>query len=249
MQRYYDVYAFRLGDEESRRVAILFNDITERKHAEQELMEAKALVDAVVENVPLMIFLKEAVDLRFVIFNRAGEELLGHDRKNLLGKNNLDLFPPEQAAHFLAKDREVLDSETGMLDIPEEPILTSKKGQRLLHTRKVCIRGADGTTKYLLGISEDITERKQAEEALKRYSAELEQSNKEINEALSNVKTLSSMLPICASCKKIRDDKGYWSQVETYISAHTETVFTSGICPECEKKMYEELEKLKKEMI
>ena len=86
----------------------------------------------------------------------------------MLGKNNLDLFPPEQAAHFMAKDREVLDGESGILDIPEEPILTAKKGKRLLHTRKVCIKGADGVTKYLLGISEDITERKRAEEALRR---------------------------------------------------------------------------------
>ena len=120
------------------------------------------------ENVPLMVFLKEATDLRFVIFNRAGEELLGYDRRYLLGKNNLDLFPPEQAAYFMAKDREVLDGEAGMLDIPEEPILTAGKDQRFLHTRKVCIKGADGETKYLLGISEDITERKRAEEELKQ---------------------------------------------------------------------------------
>ena len=143
-------------------------DITERKKAEQELKEAKALLEAVVENVPLMIFLKEAKALRFVIFNRAGEELLGYDRKALLGKNNLDLFPPEQAAHFMAKDREVLDGELGVLDIPEKPILTAKKGQRLLHTRKVCIRGADGITKFLLGISEDITDQKIMEAEKKR---------------------------------------------------------------------------------
>jgi PAS domain S-box-containing protein len=148
-------------------------DITKRKQAEQELRESKALIDAVVENVPLMIFIKEATDLRFVIFNRAGEELLGYDRKNLLGKNNLDLFPAEQAAFFLAKDREVLDRGADMLDIPEEPIMTAKKGQRLLHTRKVCIRGADGTTKYLLGISEDITERKEAEAKLLEYQEQL----------------------------------------------------------------------------
>jgi PAS domain S-box-containing protein len=137
-----------------------FWDITKRKRTEQELKESKELVEAVVENVPLMIFLKEAKDLRFVVFNRAGEELLGYDRKALLGRNNLDLFPPEQAAFFAAKDREVLQKENGMIDIPEETILTAKKGQRLLHTRKVCIRGADGVTKYLLGISEDITEQK-----------------------------------------------------------------------------------------
>ena len=140
-----------------------FWDITERKRADEALRESKALIEAVVENAPFMIFLKEAKDLRFVLFNRAGEELLGYDRKALLGKNNLDLFPPEQAAHFMAKDREVLDGELGMLDIPEEPILTAKKGQRLLHTRKICVRGTDGVTKYLLGISEDITEQKNLE--------------------------------------------------------------------------------------
>jgi PAS domain S-box-containing protein len=147
-------------------------DITDRKQAEEKLLESKTLIETVVENVPLMIFLKEATDLRFVIFNRAGEELLGYDRKDLLGKNDLDLFPPEQAAHFMAKDREVLDGKAGVMDIPEEPIQTAKKGQRLLHTKKVCIRSADGATKYLLGISEDITERKEAEEAL-RESEEL----------------------------------------------------------------------------
>ena len=149
------------------------SDVTERIHAEHELLEAKALVDAVVDNTPLMIFLKEATDLRFVLFNRAGEELLGYDRKQLLGKNNLDLFPAEQADFFMAKDREVLDGATDVLDISEEPIMTAKKGQRLLHTRKVCIRGADGATKYLLGISEDITERKDAEAKLLAYQEQL----------------------------------------------------------------------------
>jgi len=71
-------------------------DITDRKRAEGELMESKAIVDAVVENIPLMLFLKEATDLRFIMFNRAGEELLGYDRKALLGKKNLDLFPPNK---------------------------------------------------------------------------------------------------------------------------------------------------------
>jgi PAS domain S-box-containing protein len=170
-------------------------DITESKKVEEELRESKALVEAVVENTPLMIFLKEATDLRFVIFNRAGEELLGYDRTALLGRNNLDLFPPEQAAHFMAKDREVLSRETGILDIPEEPIDTAHQGRRLLHTRKVCIRGADGNTKYLLGISEDITERKQTEDKLKSLLKEKEVLVKEVHHRVkNNFMVLSSLL-------------------------------------------------------
>ena len=60
----------------------------------------------------------------------------------------------------------------------------------------------------------------------------------ELHKALDKVKTLSGFLPICASCKKIRDDKGYWNQIEAYISEHSEAEFSHGICPECSKKLY-----------
>jgi hypothetical protein len=55
---------------------------------------------------------------------------------------------------------------------------------------------------------------------------------------LANIKTLSGLLPICASCKKIRDDKGYWNQIETYIKNHSDATFTHGICPDCMEKLY-----------
>ena len=60
----------------------------------------------------------------------------------------------------------------------------------------------------------------------------------ELKEALSKVKILSGFLPICSSCKKIRDDKGYWNQIETYIGNHSEAEFTHGICPKCAKRLY-----------
>ena len=60
----------------------------------------------------------------------------------------------------------------------------------------------------------------------------------ELHNTLDEVKTLSGFLPICASCKKIRDDKGYWNQIEAYISEHSEAEFSHGICPECCKKLY-----------
>jgi DNA-binding response OmpR family regulator len=74
-----------------------------------------------------------------------------------------------------------------------------------------------------------------------RYAIERKKLILELHEALANVRKLSGMLPICASCKKIRDDKGYWTQVETYIRAHSEAEFTHGICPECTEKLYPEI--------
>lgn len=62
----------------------------------------------------------------------------------------------------------------------------------------------------------------------------------ELQDALDRVKKLSGMLPICSSCKRIRDDKGYWNQLEDYISGHSETVFSHSLCPECAKKLYPE---------
>lgn len=64
---------------------------------------------------------------------------------------------------------------------------------------------------------------------------------RELQEALANIKTLSGLLPICASCKKIRDDKGYWNQIEIYIKKHSNADFTHAICPECKKKKYPDL--------
>ena len=73
---------------------------------------------------------------------------------------------------------------------------------------------------------------------LKRGEEEREKLIHELQEALAKVKTLSGMLPICASCKKIRDDKGYWNQMEAYIRDHSEAEFSHSICPDCKKKLY-----------
>ena len=68
---------------------------------------------------------------------------------------------------------------------------------------------------------------------------------KELNIAIDEIKTLKGIIPICASCKKIRDDKGYWSQIELYIKNHTEADFSHSICPECAKKLYPEINSYK----
>jgi len=140
-------------------------DISERKQAEEKLRHMNAFLDSIVENIPNMIFLKDAKELRFVRFNRAGEDLLGNPREDLMGKNDYDFFPKEQADLFTQKDREALNSKEVVV-IPEEPIRTRYKGERILHTKKVPILDAKGEPEYLLGISEDITERKRLEAQL-----------------------------------------------------------------------------------
>lgn len=123
----------------------------------------------VIESFPQMVFVKDAQDLRFTMLNRAGERLLGISRDEFIGKSDRDFFPAEQAAFFIAKDREVLErGET--LDIPEERIETAH-GERILHTRKVAIYDHDGKPRFLLGVSEDITAHKRAEETLHEREA------------------------------------------------------------------------------
>ena len=131
------------------------------KLEQEEARVSEALVTSIVENLPDMVFVKDARTLEFVLFNRAGEELLGWRREDLVGKTDRDFFPEHEAAFFEEKDRQVLTSGA-LLDIPEESIRT-RNGPRILHTKKVAISGSDGQPRYLLGISEDITGRKQAE--------------------------------------------------------------------------------------
>ncbi len=149
-------------------------DITDRKRAEEVLRKSNQLLDAIIENIPNMIFLKRASDLRFELFNRAGEALLGHDRNELLGRNDYDFFPAEQADFFTAKDRETLEKED-ITDILEEPINTPS-GTRILHTKKMTLRNTRGEPEYLLGISEDITDRKAAEDELRRAKEAAEEA-------------------------------------------------------------------------
>jgi PAS domain S-box-containing protein len=132
-----------------------------------ELEDARSFLDSVLENLPVMLFVKDAKDLKFVRWNRAEEESLGIDRSAAIGRSDYDFFPEEQASFFVAKDRAVLNGGQ-LVDIPEEAIQTPHRGLRYLHTIKVPVLGADGTPKYLVGISEDITERKRAQEELAR---------------------------------------------------------------------------------
>jgi sigma-B regulation protein RsbU (phosphoserine phosphatase) len=163
-----------LPTELARANAQLEQEVAEHRRTEEalakrtsELEDARSFLDSVLENLPVMLFVKDARDLKFVRWNRAEEEALGIDRSAAIGRSDYDFFPEEQASFFVAKDRAVLNGGQ-MVEIPEEAIQTAHRGLRYLHTIKVPVVGADGTPKYLVGISEDITERKRAQEELAR---------------------------------------------------------------------------------
>jgi PAS domain S-box-containing protein len=125
-----------------------------------------------------MVFLKDAERLSFTRFNRAGELLLGIPRTELVGKSDRDFFPQEQADFFQSKDRPTLAGGV-LVDIPEE-LIDTRHGTRWLHTKKVPIVDVDGTPLFLLGISQDITERKLADEELRLAKEATEAANREL---------------------------------------------------------------------
>ncbi len=161
-------------------------DLHRRSSVEARLQEANRFLESVLESIPAMVFAKDARTLRFVRFNRAGEQLLGYSREALIGKSDADFFPPQQTEFFTTKDREVLNQRE-IKDIPEEEIDTRELGRRILHTRKVPVFDAQGEPAFLLGVSIDITSEKENErrilalnEQLRRHSQLLESSNREL---------------------------------------------------------------------
>ncbi|MFW6057384.1 MAG: CHASE domain-containing protein, partial [Persicimonas sp.] len=145
------------------------------------LARSEKFLDDIIENIPLMVFVKEAEELRFERVNRAGEELMGHSQEEMVGKTDYDFFPEEQADFFRQKDRQAL-REKRMIDISEES-LDTPQGRRILHTKKMPIFDADGQPLYLLGITEDITERREHERELRSSLFELAQSREQLRRA------------------------------------------------------------------
>jgi PAS domain S-box-containing protein len=154
------------------RTTELRREVAERRRAEGRLQSTSAFLDAVIENVPAMIFVKDADSGRFVLLNRFGEDLLGYDRRDVIGKTDYDIFPKEQADRLVARDRDVLVSRQALVT-PEEAITTRIRGVRLLRTTEVAVPDQTGAMRYLVGFSEDISERREIEQQL-RHALKME---------------------------------------------------------------------------
>lgn len=173
-------------DGKARYVLGVCTDITARKQEEEERKRAEAFLQTVLQNLPIMVFIKEARELRHVLWNKAAEEVSGWSAAEIMGKSDQELHSAADAARCIAKDREIL--ATGhLVDIPEEALPTRHRGIRILHTRKIPIQAGDGQMAYLVGISEDITERKREEEELRQAKLAAESASKAKSEFLANM--------------------------------------------------------------
>jgi PAS domain S-box-containing protein len=204
-------------------------DVTERRRSEAALRRSQESFERLFEGAPMGMAMVDA-NRRFAQVNRALCHLLGYSKEELLALPfdafiaPRDLHAHLQAAHeFFENERSSFKLEARYLPKEGTPLWGSLSVER--------IEDSTGQMLFVLAMLEDISERRRAAE-------EREHIILELKDALAKVKTLRGLVPICASCKKVRDDKGYWSQVEVYVRDRTEAEFSHGICPDCMKKLY-----------
>jgi PAS domain S-box-containing protein len=214
----------------------VLRDITERKlaeeaskQAEEALKDAEARYRTLFELVPVGLYRTTPAG-QILDANPAIIQMLGYpDRETYLKVNAANLY-------VNSEDRKqwqmLMDSQEIVRDF-EEQVRQSNGTVIWVQDNTCAVRDAGGQVLYYEGILQDITQRKKMEEEREKLILELQ-------DALANIKTLSGLVPICASCKKIRDDKGYWNQLEQYIMDHSDAKLSHGICPDCAKKLYPE---------
>jgi PAS domain S-box-containing protein len=208
------------------RLIALARDVTQRKEMEDALEEREVQFRNLFMNAGVGMFRSKFDGSRVLAVNHKISRILGYSEEELLSGPALIRWINKEDR----KKMQQLLSEKGEVIDFEAPVLAKDE------TVKSCLISAklypDG--QYLEGTVVDITERKKMEEEQERLIEELKR-------ALVKIKTLKGLIPICSHCKNIRDDKGYWHQLEAYVKEHTGADFSHGICPDCIKKFYPEL--------
>lgn len=222
------------GDGELTGGVHIVRDISQRKAAEIALRETEERLDFTARAGNLGLWDWHA-DIRWLFTNTHFLSVTG------LGKTAVRNFKLDDwLKRVHPKDRErsrqtLADYLDGHTQCPE--IVLRFWNVEKLRWVWLCVSGrvvggrSSGGSGRMVGIVQDITHRKEREE-------EREDLIGKLSKALSEVKTLSGLLPICSRCKKIRDDQGYWNQIEGYIQRHSNAAFSHGICPECAKLLY-----------
>jgi PAS domain S-box-containing protein len=219
-------------------------DITERKINQERLRASEAKYRFLTEKISDVVWTAD-INLVFNYISPSVRFALGYKPEELTGRDPGVLMTPASFARARCLLEDELDkTRRGRPDavrfVEFEAAYRHKNGDTLWFGNIVSfIRDDKGEIAGIHGVSRNITERKQA-------VAEKEKLILELQAALSEVKTLSGLLPICSHCKKIRDDKGYWNQLESYLLEHSGALLSHGICPECAEKYYPDILKPKK---
>jgi len=215
---------------------VTFVDITQRKKAEALLATERQRLSNILEGTNVGTW-EWTIQTGEIVFNKRGAELIGYQLSELTPASIetwKKIVHPDDLKRSEALLERHFKNELAYYEC--EMRLRRKDGSWVwvLERGKVTAWSSDGKPLRMSGTDQDITQRKQAEEERETLIVNLEK-------AISEVKKLSGMLPICASCKKIRDDKGYWNQIESYIKEHSEAEFSHSLCPECANKLYPDL--------
>jgi two-component system cell cycle sensor histidine kinase/response regulator CckA len=206
-----------LGAAEERRV---------RRRAETAMAHLASIVESCEDAI-----IGKTLEGIITSWNQGAERLYGYAATEMIGRTVSELVPP-----YRPQDKPELDQmiKSGQRVENFETVRLRKDGKSVDVSMTISpIRDSTGQIVGSSTVERDITRRKSEEQERLRLIQEL-------TEALARVKTLTGLLPMCASCKKIRNDNGYWQQVETYIKEHSEADFTHGICPDCMKRLYPE---------
>jgi PAS domain S-box-containing protein len=205
-------------------------EITEQKRIEEALRNEKALLDALMDNIPDSIYFKDRQSRLLRMNRKEMRDLNVDDMSQIVGKTDIDLWGEEFGRKTFNIEQRMMESGEPIIGLIESRQL--EDGQtNWTWTTKVPLRDDSGQIVGLVGITRGINDLMKAQTARDNLITELQ-------DALADVKTLSGLVPICANCKQIRDDKGYWTQVEAYIQERSQARFTHGICPACMKKLY-----------
>jgi PAS domain S-box-containing protein len=168
-------------------------------------------------------------DFKILKANRAICEMLEYAETELLRRDIGEITYAEDIEKSADLRKQILIGKSPLFQLEKRYV--KKTGETLwVNLTVAAIRGQKGDMLYALEMVEDISSRKLAEQERERLVSELQL-------ALDKIKTLRGLLPMCAWCKKIRNDKGYWQKVETYVQEHSDAAFTHGICPECLNKV------------